>query len=195
MLWHSHVLRRVSYLSQRKGSFVPWDCPVRPLQTHLQAFLVLQCLCLDVYAHFLLSQWWVLFALLCQRVRPDPFGRTWEKTLILRRSSQQSRLCAATPHCTVKSAGRPLAVSASSSGQTGHAGGITLTGKIPLTLNPDEWLLGEWDVWRKGEMLTKRAVLFGSTINRAELHRKIWSLLILVLSAHLWWKSKLSGHG
>lgn len=167
MLWHSHVLKSVSYLSQRKGSFVQWDCPVRPLQTHLQGFLVLPCVCLDVYAHFLLSQWWE-FCLLCPASMSalTPLGRTWEKTLILRYSSQLSRLCAATPHCTLKSAGRPVAVSARSSGQTGHAGRLTLTGKIPLALNPDEWILGEWDVWRKGEMLARRAVLFGSTIIR-----------------------------
>lgn len=169
-----------------KGFICAVRFPVGPLQTHPLGFCgatacMSGCLC-PLLAESVMG---VLFALLCQHVRPDPFGRTWEKTLILRYSSQLSRLCAATPHCTVKSAGRPVAVSASSSGQTGHAGGITPTGKIPLTLNPDEWILGEWDVWRKGDTLTKRAALFGSTINQSELHRMIGSLLIWVMSATL----------
>lgn len=57
------------------------------------------------------------------------------------------------PHRTVKSAASPVAASASSPGQTGHAGRITLAGKIPLRLCPDGRILGREDKEEMREML------------------------------------------
>lgn len=100
----------------------------------------------------------VQFALLCQRVRPDPFRSAWEEPLNLCENGWLNRHRSAMPHWTVKSAGRPVATSASSSGQSGHAGGITLTAKNKNPLTEPRW------TGMRMRYVWKEAIVLGCTI-------------------------------